>query len=173
MTVMTDILKVFEYNQHFVAMINIINMARLNPPESGHKHHIIPKCWFRKNNLTIDNSDDNLVLLTKEQHMKVHKLAAMCIIGSDMRSAMGFAVHMLDGSFIGMNHSEESKKKMSEALKGENNPLYGKHHSEETKRKMSEAKKGKHHSEETRIKMSAAHKGIHQKEIKQRGEYCK
>ena len=24
MTVMTDILKVFEYNQHFVAMINII-----------------------------------------------------------------------------------------------------------------------------------------------------
>ena len=118
MTVMTDILKVFEYNQHFVAMMNIINMARLNPLESGHKHHIIPKCWFRKNNLTIDNSDDNLVLLTKEQHMKVHKLAAMCIIGSDMRSAMGFAVHMLDGSFSGMHHSEESRRKMSESRKG-------------------------------------------------------
>lgn len=37
--------KVFEYNQHFVAMMNIINAARLNTPKEGHKHHIIPKCW--------------------------------------------------------------------------------------------------------------------------------
>lgn len=110
--------KVFEYNQHFVAMMNIINVARLNPPESGHKHHIIPKCWFKMMNQPIDNSDDNLVLLTKEQHMQVHKLAAMCIIGSDMRSAMGFAVHMLHGSFSGMHHSEETRRKLSESHKG-------------------------------------------------------
>lgn len=29
---------VFEYNQHFVAMMNIINAAKLNPPTKGHKH---------------------------------------------------------------------------------------------------------------------------------------
>lgn len=63
--------KVFEYNQHFIAMMNIINVARLNPPESGHKHHIIPKCWFKMNNLPIDNSDDNLVLLTEEHRRKL------------------------------------------------------------------------------------------------------
>ena len=49
--------------------------------------------------------------------------------------------------------------------KGENNPMFGKHHSEETRRKMSEANKislkGKHHSEETRRKMSEANKGLH------------
>lgn len=146
---MTDILKLFEYNQHFVAMMNIINTARLNPPESGHKHHIIPKCWFRKNNLTIDNSDDNLVLLTKEQHMKVHKLAAMCIIGSNMRSAMGFATHILHGTFIGMHHSEESRKKLSESRKCIVI-------SAESRRKMSESHKGK----------VPWNKGIHQKEIK-------
>ena len=32
---------------------------------------------------------------------------------------------------------------MSESLKGKNNPMYGKYHSEETKRKMSEANKGR------------------------------
>ena len=59
----------------------------------------------------------------------------------------------------GKHHTEETKRKMSEAKKGENNHFYGKHHTEETKRKISEAQKGKHHTEETRIKMSHALKG--------------
>ena len=126
---------VFEYNQHFVAMMNIINVARLNPPKEGHKHHIIPRCWFKKNNLPVDNSKDNLVLLTEEDHQKVHKLAAMCIIGSDMRSAMGFAVHRLHGSFSGMHHTDATKRKISKAHKGQT-------HSEDTRRKQSEANKG-------------------------------
>ena len=146
---MTDILKVFEYNQHFVVMMNIINIARLNPPESGHKHHIIPKCWFKAHNLPVDNSKDNLVLLSYEDHCRVHKLAAMCIISSYMRSAMRFAAHMLDGSFSGMNHDEEIRRKMSESHKG-------KHHSEDTCRKMSESHKGQ----------VPWNKGIHQKDIK-------
>ena len=29
------ITQVFEYNQHFVAMMNIINAAKLNPPKEG------------------------------------------------------------------------------------------------------------------------------------------
>ena len=36
-------------------------------------------------------------------------------------------------------HTEESRKKISEALSGENHPMYGKYHSEETKQKMSES----------------------------------
>jgi len=39
----------------------------------------------------------------------------------------------------GSKHSEETKRKISEAEMGEKNHFYGKHHSEETKRKMSEA----------------------------------
>ena len=54
-----------------------------------------------------------------------------------------------------VHHSEETRKKMSEAQKGENNPnygkrgaetsFYGKHHTEETKAKISEANKGANH----------------------------
>jgi hypothetical protein len=60
---------------------------------------------------------------------------------------------------LGKTHSEESKKKMSESQKG-NTKMLGKTHSEETKRKMSASSKGntnflgKTHSEETKRKMS-------------------
>ena len=39
----------------------------------------------------------------------------------------------------GYRHTEKSKRKMSKAQKGENNPMYGKIHSEETRKKMSKA----------------------------------
>ena len=56
-------------------------------------------------------------------------------------------------------YSEEYRRKLSEARKGEKNPNYGKHHSEETRRKIGESKKGKHHSEEAKQKMSESRKG--------------
>lgn len=43
---------------------------------------------------------------------------------------------------IGRRHTEESKRKLSEGRRGENNPMYGKHPSEETRRKLSEARRG-------------------------------
>ena len=60
---------------------------------------------------------------------------------------------------------DEQKKRQSEAMKGklagEKHPFYGKHHSEETRKKLSEAHKGKKMSEESKKKMSAAKKGKH------------
>ena len=41
--------------------------------------------------------------------------------------------------WYGKHHTEESKKKMSQAKIGEKHPFYGKHLSEETRRKMSES----------------------------------
>ena len=72
--------------------------------------------------------------------------------------------------------SEESRKRLSEALKGRKawnkglklppSHMKGKHHSEETRKKISEKKKGqpsgwkgRHPSQEAREKMSIAHKG--------------
>ena len=43
----------------------------------------------------------------------------------------------------GKHHSKETKRMMSESMKGKNHPFYGKHHSEETKMKMSETKNKK------------------------------
>ena len=54
---------------------------------------------------------------------------------------------------------ESTRKKISDANKGENNFMYGKHHSEETKQKISNALKGKCRSEESRKKQSESVKG--------------
>ena len=63
----------------------------------------------------LNNKLDNLVYLTRSEHMKIHAK---------------------DRTW-----SEEIKHKMSDSRKGVNNSMYGKHHSIQTKRKLSEARK--------------------------------
>lgn len=61
-----------------------------------------------------DNRVENLIILTHKEHHRLHK--------------------------TGKLHTEEHKRKISEALKGEKNPFFGKHHTEETKQKISESR---------------------------------
>ena len=58
--------------------------------------------------------------------------------------------------------TKEHKKRMSERLRGTNNPMYGKKHSDKSKRKISEALKGRKKSpfsKEHKRKLSLAMKG--------------
>jgi G:T-mismatch repair DNA endonuclease (very short patch repair protein) len=95
------------------------------------------------------------------------KILAACGDCGKIRETSKNGYHSLCPSCAhkGKHHSEETRKKMSEAHKGkccgEKHPNYGKHLSEETRRKLSEALKGKHVSEETRRKISESEKGKH------------
>jgi len=78
----------------------------------------------------------------------------------------GYNLNLGGGSNIGFRHTEETRKKISESLIGENHPGYGKHRSEETKKRIGDANRGekcynygKHRSEGTKRKMSKAKKG--------------
>jgi group I intron endonuclease len=59
----------------------------------------------------------------------------------------------------GETHTKESKQKQSEIKRGEKNPMYGKTASEDTRQKMSESNMGKIPDEYSRQKMSDAKKG--------------
>ena len=104
--------------------------------------------------------------LTEEEAFK-HEVYMIAVLG---RKDLGTGIlrNKTDGGEgpSGAIRSEETRRKYSEAKKGENNPFYGKSHSEETRRKQSEAIKGennpnygKSRSEETRRKLSEANKG--------------
>jgi len=76
-----------------------------------------------------------VIFVTKEEHTEIHKC------------------------------SEETRKKRSKSLSGENHPFYGRHHTDETKKKLSNAhlgvknhNYGKPRSEDTRKKISESNK---------------
>jgi len=88
--------------------------------------------------------------------------ASGAVVSDETRRKMGEALK-------GKPRSKEIRRKISESHKGKTHSeesrrnmsesQKGKTFSEETKRKLSESQKGKNHSEETRRKMSEARKG--------------
>lgn len=106
-------------------------------------------------------------LLTEEE-LNENERYYIKVLNSLNKNGKGY--NCSDGGEGGNNYAgktkeeiTETKRKMSEAKKGENNPNYGKKFSEETKRKLSEIRKGennpyygKKHSEETKGKISEA-----------------
>ena len=130
---------VFIYNQHFVAMMNIINAARRNNINGKfEKHHIIPRCYFKLKGLPVDGSEANLVNLTYEEHAKVHALAALCAV-DELKPKLKYASIM-------MNNRHDCF--------GESNPFFGQHHTVETRKKLSSMKMGSKVSDETKRKIS-------------------
>lgn len=85
-----------------------------------------------------DRPSEELIFLTSAEHRRLHSKGR-----------------------LGWQHSEETKRKLSEARKGRVSPNKGKHLSEEQKRKMSETKKGHKVSEEAKKKISETLKGKH------------
>ena len=84
---------------------------------------------------------DELIFLTIYEHSRLHMKGKH--LSEETRKKIGSASKG-NNYALGYKHSEEAKNKISEAMKGEKNSFYGRHHTEETKNKISEAQKGKY-----------------------------
>ena len=75
----------------------------------------------------LNNSLSNLVYLTHSEHAKIHSNGK--ILSEETKRKMSEA-HKGNKSMLGKHHSEDAKRKISESLKGrlsgEKHPLYGK-----------------------------------------------
>ena len=116
-------------------------------PGSGlERHHIIP----RHQGGTDDES--NFAYLTRREHIAVHFL--LWKINGHIGDRYAYRM-MCNFKSYPTQHTEESKQRISEALKGKKKgPM-----SEEHKQKISEGQKGKKLSEETKQRISELHKG--------------
>ena len=84
---------------------------------------------------------DELIFMTIYEHSRLHMKGKH--LSEETRKKIGSA-QKGNKYALGYKHSEEAKNKIAEAMKGEKNPFYGKHHSEESIQKISEAHKGKY-----------------------------
>lgn len=144
-----------------------------------HNHHITPKCLLKHKSKEFTNHPSNIVRVTTQQHIALHKWLYMLIGERSVESAYysmrngkfkydrtgidpwnkGIKTHIkisdetrnkMSNAHQGIKHTEESKIKISIAKQNI---------TEETKRKMSDASKGRKHSVESKKKISDSRKG--------------
>lgn len=141
-------------------------------------HHKFLRSFSRLEGTEIDNDKDNLVSLSEGDHFLVHYYLWKCT-KTGYRNRTALAVRFMykkaakyltdeiaeliakEWTCKGIKHSEDSKKKQSEKMKGKTPWNKGKKgiYSEEIIEKMSKAHKGKKLSEEVKAKISKIHKG--------------
>ena len=169
--------KTNEYYRKYIELIDYAKSEEYELQEYYEKHHIVPRSFYEKKHMSIDNSDDNLVALNLQDHFMAHWYITKCCVQKMKRSmeyavvlmsnmvncktnredtaiakAVAFALSKVDKMRIPV--SEEHRRKISEALSGEKHPLFG----------MTGEKAywyGKHHSEETKKKMASSKFGNH------------
>ena len=174
--------KTNEYYRKYIELIDYAKSEEYELQEYYEKHHIVPRSFYEKKHMSIDNSDDNLVALNLADHFMAHWYITKCCVEKMKRSmeyavvlmsnmvncktnredtaiskAIAFALSKVDKMKIPV--SEETRRKMAESRTG-------KHLSEDTKMKLSESQigeksywYGKHHTEETKKKLSELNTG--------------
>ena len=129
---MINVYRAKKFCKEDISKIKNYDKAIADTTQTWECHHMTETWWNCTAQELIDNEcyynhkACELIFLTKTEHRRLHKK--------------------------GKKHSAETRRKLSETLKGHTV-------SEETRRKMSEAKKGKHRTEETRRKISESLKG--------------
>lgn len=111
-------------NEYFHEVELLIEEARKNPVPigTGHRHHIVPRCWFKLHKMLVDNRKSNLVYLSIENHYKIHELMSKCVKETDMIFRMKSAAQSLKN----YKSNPVLRKEIKEKVKNKLRPCKGK-----------------------------------------------
>ena len=144
-----------------ISLIENYDKAIADTKQVWHCHHRRETIFSRKDLIEIGEYYNRpaceLIFLTPFEHIRLHQLGKK--VSAETRKNISESMKGEKCYIFGKHLSEETRKKISESQNGENNPMFGKHHSAEARKRISEARKGKHHSEESRKKISEALNG--------------
>ena len=134
---------IFMENKYTKWYFSIINKrGRVNKDEFMETHHIIPK------SLGGSNKKDNLVYLSYREHFLVHWLLTKMCINNEHTIKMIYALVRMRGNRPITSWQFDMMKKIQiEKMRGANHPGYGKSRSQESRNKISNALKGKSRSD--------------------------
>lgn len=150
---MINSLNTTDYNYGY----NIKNGGSIGKHSEETKQKIRTNSKGKHQNVIVSTETKQKISNTLKEYYKIHKPRSGFKHSEESKKKMSEA-HK--------NISDETRKKMSLATSGKNNPMYGKpgtnlgkKFSEEHKKRIGEANKGKKRSLEARQKMSLAQKG--------------
>ena len=170
----------FINNPHYQRYFNIVEQAKNRCPSTmtrkqvkeligyAERHHIIPK------SIGGENTVDNLVWLTANEHFECHCLLIEMTQGPARRKMLSALTRMMnkqshnqERNYDTFAYSDEIRKLCAEEHSrymqgkhsGEGNPFFGRKHTEESKKKISVGGKGIKKSEEAKKRIAAAKVG--------------
>ena len=134
---MIDKKRSIKYCKNDISLIENYDKAIADKSLVWHCHHRRETIYSAKELIDIgeyyNRPAEELIFLTPFEHIRLHQLGKHH--SEDTRKKMSEAIK-------GKHHSEETRKKISDALNGENHPMFGKHHTTEARKKIGEAHKG-------------------------------
>ena len=146
-----------------ISKIKNYDLAIADKTQTWHCHHMTETWWHCSKKELIENEcyyhrkACELIFLTHAEHISLHMKGKPSTMKG--RTHSDETRKKMSEAQKGKHLSEETCIKMSESHKGKVPWNKGKRHTEESRIKMSEARKGRTHSDETRKKMSEARKG--------------
>ena len=177
-------LDLFEENEYFYKYCKLIedNTETKREKYKTQKHHIIPKCFFRYNNLEEDNSNTNIVNLLYKDHVLAHCYLVLASKENKFKYDNMCAVYRVISSFrkkdiidlmlnlkevqLAYENSAEARRlnnpmNIEESRKKHAESLAKKEVRESISKGLKEYRKNNPFTEEHRKKLSEAAKGNH------------
>ena len=137
------------------------NMSREPETAKTQKHHIIPVCYYKQQNINVDNTQDNLVNLLMSDHLRAHCYLLLCSNDKLFKANMFYAICFITGNNISTD--EDVVKLLSEDLSiyqkayeegrlaaYDTNPMFNEEHKQAHDDKM--------RSEDVRLRIAASTK---------------